>query len=241
MKTVLITGASRGIGRATALQFASKGYTVFINYNSSFEMAMSLRQEIISAGGNAEIFKADVSNKCSVDSMVYEILSKYKHIDVLVNNAGVSEIKPFTEISNENWQRMFEVNVNGVFYCTQAVVHGMLNRKEGAIVNVSSVWGQCGASCETHYSASKSAVIGFTKALAKELAPSCITVNCVCPGVVASEMNKYLSDDEKACLKNEIPLNRFAEPIEIAEAIYFMSHGRYITGQVLSVNGGWVI
>ncbi|MBQ8300961.1 MAG: SDR family NAD(P)-dependent oxidoreductase, partial [Clostridia bacterium] len=191
MKNVLITGGSRGIGKALVYEFSKKGYRVFLNYNSSQKEA-----EEISADTGAVIVKADISKSDEVKKMADYIHDNYGRIDVLINNAGIAEQKLFTDISENDWDRMFDINIKGMFLVTKAFVSDMIYKKSGKIINVSSMWGITGASCEVHYSASKSAVIGFTKALAKELGPSNICVNCIAPGVIETEMNKHLSKED---------------------------------------------
>lgn len=233
MRNVLITGASRGIGAATARAFAERGDKVFINYNNSQEAAEELAKE---TGGVA--IRADVSNANEVNAMFEKIGS----VDILINNAGISGFYMLDAMSDEEWKRMIDVNLNSVFYCTRAVLPQMINRKQGAIVNVSSMWGICGASCEVAYSTAKAGIIGFTKALAKEVGPSGIRVNCVAPGVIDTDMNKSLDEDAKKALCEETPLGRLGTPEEIAKAIVFLAdENSFITGQILSPNGGLVI
>ncbi len=242
-KVVLITGASRGIGAATAELFSKNGYSVAINYCSSRDHAFDVKERILSIGGDAECYRADVSSMDDAVGMVDSVTKRFGKIDVLVNNAGVAQQKLFTDISSDEWERMFAVNVTGTFNCTKAVLPQMINRKRGKIVNISSIWGLTGASCEVHYSASKAAVIGMTKALAKEVGPSGIQVNCVAPGVVSTEMNCNLSSDDYAAICDETPLGRIGSEHDIAEAILFFASNRsdFCTGQIFSPNGGIVI
>lgn len=233
MKRVLITGASRGIGAACARLFAKSGYDVIINYNNSKEEALRLARET-----GAETIRADVSNSAQVDDM----FKAAGEVNILVNNAGISGFYMLDAMSDDEWNKMIGVNLNGVFYCTRAVLPQMLRRKSGAIVNVSSMWGICGSSCEAAYSASKAGVIGLTKALAKEVGPSGIRVNCVAPGAIDTDMNKKLGGDAIKELCEETPLGRLGSPEEVARAILFLADDDgFITGQVLSPNGGLVI
>ena len=241
MKTVLITGASRGIGRATALKFAQGGYGVGINYNNSKKDAESLKKEIESLGGKAEIFKADISDSGQTAKMITEAGEKLGSLDVLVNNAGIALPQGlFTDFDDSDIKRIFDTNVIGMMNCTRLVIPQMVKKKSGRIMNVSSIWGEIGGSCEVIYSASKAAVIGFTKALAKELGPSGICVNCVAPGFIDTDMNSHLSRADKVEFAESISLGRVGRAEEVADAIYFLASegSNYITGEVLSINGG---
>ncbi len=240
--TVLITGASRGIGKATAQLFASKGYRVAVNYHQSAQEAHQLVKELSRLCPTLAI-KADVSDRSQVDAMVKEVHNQWGPIDVLINNAGIAKQALFTDFTLEQWQRMFDVNVTGMFHCCQAVLPDMIHQKAGKIINLSSVWGITGASCEVPYSATKAAVIGMTKALAKELGPSGIQVNCVAPGVIDTDMNGMLDDNTIQCLKEETPLGTIGTPEDIAQTIFFLAsdNAKFITGQVISPNGGFVI
>lgn len=243
-KTVLITGASRGIGAASAIYFAKMGYDVAINFRKDEASAKGVLEKIESLGRKGLLLKADVSNEAAVTNMMTDATQYFGKIDVLVNNAGIAKQALFTDVTEEEWNRLFSVNVGGMFHTISAVLPQMIHRKEGAIVNVSSIWGICGASCEVHYSASKAAIIGATKALAQELAPSNIRVNCVAPGVVDTEMNHNLSPEDLKNLEQETPLGRLGTPEDIAKAIYFLAENdcsSFITGQVLSPNGGFLI
>lgn len=242
-KTALITGASRGIGRAAAALFAAEGYHVVINYLNSKKQAEELCAALEADGHSAIAIKADVSKRAQVDAMVHATLQRFGTIDVLVNNAGIAQQKLFNDITEDEWDRMFDINLKGMFNCCQAALPTMLHHKSGRIINLSSMWGIAGASCEVHYSAAKAAVIGFTKALAKELGPSNIQVNCVAPGVIETEMNATLTDADRAALKEETPLMRIGTPQEVAQAIFFLASDKasFFTGQVLSPNGGFVI
>lgn len=242
-KNVLITGASRGIGRAAAELFAREGYGVAINYNNSADAAQSLANTLRGKGAHAVAFKADVSDMEQVRIMVEHCEAEFGHIDVLINNAGIAQQKLFTDLTTEDWNRMFAVDVTGVFNCCRLVLPSMIGRHSGKIINVSSIWGICGASCEVHYSAAKAAVIGLTKALAKEVGPSNIQVNCIAPGIIGTQMNAALTPADQVALCDETPLGRFGSPDDIAAAmLFFASHAAdFITGQILSPNGGFVI
>ncbi len=242
-ETVLITGASRGIGAAVAKIFAQNNYNVIINYSKSEKEAITLQNEFLKEGYAALAYKADITKRNEVKAMVEDSIKKFGAIDVLVNNAGISEQKLFTDITENEWDYMMDVHLKGMFNCSQYVVPHMVSRKKGKIINVSSIWGMVGASCEVHYSTAKAGMIGFTKALAKELGPSNIQVNCVAPGIIDTDMNRFLDEEAKACLIEETPLMRFGKPEEVAQNIlYLASNGAdFITGQVIGINGGFVI
>lgn len=236
-KTVWITGASGGIGRATAAAFAAAGYRVAAGYCRNKEAVLALQREY------PDILPvyADIASRGEVEHAASEILHAFGQLDVLVNNAGIAQQKLFTDITDADWDRMMGVNLRGTFYCCQAVLPGMIRQKSGRIINVSSVWGQKGASCEVHYSTAKAGVIGLTKALAKEEGLSGITVNCVAPGVILTEMNGHLDADTIAELREGTPLNRLGTPEEVASVILFLAsdEASFITGQVIGVNGGF--
>jgi len=243
MKTALITGASKGIGAATAIMFAQNGYNVIINYSSSAESAKLLENSLKQNGFSALSYMADVSKSNDVARMVQDVIAKFGHIDVLINNAGIAQQKLFTDITDSDWERMVGVNLTGTFNCCRAVIPHMVSRKNGCIINTSSIWGITGASCEAHYSAVKAGIIGLTKALAKELGPSGIRVNCVAPGVISTRMNSNLSVEDLANLADETPLGRLGSTNEVASTSLFLASegAEFITGQVISPNGGIVI
>lgn len=242
MKTIIITGSSKGIGAAIATLAAKQGYNVVINYLTNQSRAEALAAELNRITACIAV-KADVSDFEQAQALYAAAVKRFGKADVLVNNAAISQIKLFNDLSIADWQRMFDVNVNGVFNCTKAVLPAMLERKYGRIINIASMWGETGASCETAYSAGKAAVIGLTKALAKEVAPSGITVNCVSPGLIATEMNGGLDKEALDAVIIETPLGRIGLPDEIAESVLFFASEKaaFITGQVLGVNGGLLI
>ncbi len=242
-KTVLITGSSKGIGAATAILFATKGYNVVINYNDSYESASLLCQSLVSNGYSVMTQKANVANRLEVELMVKETLYKFGSLDILVNNAGIAYQGLVTETDEIDFDRIIDVNLKGVFNCCKSVIPSMVSQQAGKIINIASMWGQVGASCEVAYSASKAGVIGLTKALAKELAPSGITVNAIAPGLIETSMNSNLTVEELTEFVDTIPLGRMGNADEIATAIEFLASEKadYITGQVLGVNGGYVI
>ena len=234
MSTVLITGGSGAIGAAIVEEFAKTDDVIF-TFNKNEEQARAIAEKL-----HCKAVRMDVTDADSVKASVELVLQEYSHIDILVNNAGISLIKPFLDTTAEEWQRMIDVNLTGVFNVTKAVVPSMVSRKSGAVVNISSVWGIHGASCEVAYSAAKAGVIGFTKALAKELGLSGITVNAIAPGVIDSPMNSaHLSGEELSQLAEETPLGRLGTPREVALAVRALAENRFITGQTLGVDGGF--
>ena len=238
MKTVLITGGSRGIGRESVRTFSKNGYNIAFTYKSSREEAESLAKET-----GALAIMADSSKETDVISAVNKTIEAYGRIDCLVNNAAISSFSLFTDITLEDWNNMLGVNLTGAFLYSKYVIPDMLKRKMGRIINISSMWGLVGSSCEVHYSTAKAGLIGMTKALAKELGPSGITVNAVAPGVINTDMNAALSEDDREALINDTPLMRIGEPSDIAEAILFLADDKasFITGEVINISGGYVI
>lgn len=241
-KIALVTGGAKGIGEAICVELAKDGYNIAINYNSSEKEALSLKEKL-STYTDIEIFRADVSDSQQVNTMFNEIEKHFGGVDILVNNAGIAQQVLFTEITDEMWQKMIGVNLTGAFNCCRRALPYMINQKNGSIVNIASMWGEVGASMEVHYSASKAGLIGLTKALAKEVGLSGITVNAVSPGVVLTDMMSQFSDEDKKILADETPVGVLGKAEDIASAVSFLvsEEARFITGQVLSVNGGFVI
>lgn len=239
-KTVIITGASRGIGRACALRFAQNGYNVAAVYLKSDKEALSLKAEIEAIGGECEIYKSDVANSYQVKETVEKVEKRFGSVDVLINNAGISQQKLFDEITDEEYDMMFSVNAKGCFTFSREVSRIMLSHHFGRIINISSMWGTVGASMETHYSASKAAVIGLTKALARELGPSGITVNCIAPGVIDTDMNSCHSEETINELIENTPMMRLGTPDDVAHLAVFLASDKagFITAQVIGVDGG---
>ncbi len=238
MKNVLITGGSRGIGADMVKLFSEKGFSVAFTYKSSEEKALSLAKDT----GSLAIC-ADSANENEVILAVKKANDFFGNIDVLINNAGISSFSLFTDISSDTWREIFDVNVNGAFYFTKAVLPQMIQKKQGRIINISSIWGLSGSSCEVHYSATKAALIGMTKALAKELGPSNITVNCIAPGLIDTDMNSALSEEDIKALTDETPLGRIGSARDVSNSAYFLSsdEASFITGQVISVDGGFLV
>lgn len=243
MKYALITGASGGIGAATARAFAQAGYGVAIHAHRSVDKLHALSQELSALSVPVLEVCADLSDPVQAKTMVDNVLEKFCQLDILVCCSGLSHVGLVTDIDPQQWKTLFGVNVDGMHYCCQAVLPHMVHRKEGCIITVSSMWGQVGASCEVAYSATKGAVITYTKALAQEVGPSNIRVNCIAPGVIATEMNAHLSPEDLDALADETPLGRIGTPEECAAcALFLASEGAsFVTGQVLAPNGGLVI
>ena len=243
MGTVLITGASRGIGAACARAFAKAGFDTAINYLNSADKAQELEEELRALGVNTMCVRADVSDGREVAEMFARVRDTLGDPDILVNNAGISASGLLTDMSDTEWERLISTNLSSVFYCCKAALPAMIRAHSGVIINIASMWGEVGASCEAAYSAAKAGVIGLTKALAKEVGPSGIRVNAVSPGVVMTDMMAEYSADDIAVLKEETPLNALGTPEDIADAVLYLASdkARFITGEVLSVNGGMVI
>lgn len=240
-KVIIVTGASKGIGKEISKELAKKGNTIIANYNKSEKEIKELQQELEKQNIKIDIYKADVSKREESANLVKYTIQKYGKIDVLINNAGISQIKEFTQITDEDWNNMINTNLNSVFYMSQEACHNMIHNKKGCIINISSIWGITGASCEVHYSVSKAGVDALTKALAKELGPSNIRVNSIAPGIINTEMNAHLSEEEKQNIEEEIPLEKIGKAIDIERCVEWLIKDEYTTGQVISINGGWNI
>lgn len=240
-KVIIVTGGSRGIGASIVKLLAAEDYKVILNYHQSEHTAEEIKQELLQQGKKIEIFKADVSKREDVRKLIQFAIEKYHKVDVLINNAGIAQEKLFTQITDEDWNKMIQTNLNSVFYCTQEVVPYMLEKQAGSIINISSIWGVTGGSCEVHYSVTKAGIDGMTKALAKELGPSHIRVNSIAPGAIDTDMNKSVTEEEWEDVKREIPLNSIGKAKDIAKCAKWLIEDEYTTGQVISVNGGWYI
>lgn len=240
-KIIIVTGASRGIGREIARKLAIHGNIVVANYNKSEKQAIELKKELEKESLQIDIFKADVSKRDEAKELVKYTLQKYKKIDVLINNAGISDNKLFTDVTDEEFYKIINTNLYSAFSMTQEVLPNMIHNKNGSIINISSIWGMVGASCETIYSISKAGLDAMTKSLAKELGPSNIRVNSIAPGFIDTEINKNIDEDIKNELVHEIPLKRIGKPEDIAKCAHWLIEDEYTTGQVISINGGWII
>ena len=240
LKTALVTGASRGIGRSIALLLASRGYHVYLNCRASHSELEELHKEINSAGGSSSLSYGDVGNADDVRRIFAQIRQDHENLDVLINNAGISHIGLLSDMSDEQWEQLLQTNLSSVFYCCRAAIPGMVARKKGKIINISSIWGVNGASCEVAYSASKAGVNGLTQALARELAPSSIQVNALACGVIDTAMNRQLDYDERRTLADAIPAGRFGTPEEVAEMVWnIITAPSYVTGQIIGDDGGY--
>lgn len=237
-KIVVVTGASKGIGREIAKALAKKNYVVVANYNKSEKEIKELKDELNKENINIDIFKADVSKRVEVKKMVEYVINKYKKVDVLINNAGISNIKMFTDITDEDWNEIINTNLYSTFIMSQEIVPNMIHNKKGCIINISSIWGLVGASCESLYSISKAGIDAMTKSLAKELGPSNIRVNSIAPGIIDTQMNQKIDKED---IKQEIPLERIGKTQDISKCVEWLIEDEYTTGQIISINGGWVI
>ncbi len=241
MSTAIVTGGAKGIGKAIVKEIAKKGINVVVNYNTSKEQAEELQKELIDNGYKVEIYKADVSKRKETQELIKYTENKFGSIDILVNNAGIDQFKLFTDITDEDWNNVIQTNLTSTFYITQEAVKNMIKNKKGCIINISSIWGITGASCEVAYSVSKAGIDGLTKSLAKELAPSNIRVNSIAPGAILTEMNERFTTEEIEEINSQIPMGRFGTPEEIAKCVNWLIEDTYTTGQIISPNGGWVI
>ena len=241
MKTVVVTGGSRGIGKCIAENLAKEGYNVVLNYNKSVKEAKKIKEELEKQGIKIEIFKADVSKREDVKKLIKFTIDKFNNIDVLINNAGIAKLQMFNDITDEDWNEMLSTNLNSVFFTIQEALPNMIHNKNGCIINISSIWGIVGASCEVAYSVSKAGVNGLTKALAKELGLSNIRVNAIAPGVIDTDMNSNIDNVIKEQIKEETPLNRIGKPIDIYRCVKWLVEDEFTTGQIISPNGGYVI
>lgn len=240
-KIIIVTGASRGIGRTVAKMLAREHHKVIANYNKSEGEIKELEKELQEENIEIDTFKADVSKREEVKKLVDYVIEKYKKIDVLINNAGISQIKLFQDITDEDWNNLISTNLYSVFAIAQEVVKNMIQNKSGCIINISSIWGITGASCESHYAASKAGIDGLTKSLAKELGPSNIRINSIAPGIIDTDMNSKLTAEEKEQIIQEIPLLRIGKAEDIGKCVKWLIEDDYVTGQIISVNGGWLI
>lgn len=240
-KVVVVTGGSRGIGAQIVKTLANENYKVILNYNNSKEQAEKIQQELLEQGNEIEIIKADVSKREETEKLIQFAINKFNKIDVLINNAGISQEGLFTDVTEEEWQKIISTNLNSVFYCNQQALKYMIPEQQGCIINISSIWGETGASCEVAYSTTKAAINGMTKALAKEVGPSNIRVNAIAPGIIDTDMNRNLTNEELEPIKEQIPLNKIGKALDIAKCVKWLIEDEYTTGQIISINGGWYI
>ncbi len=237
-RIAIVTGGTRGIGRAIVYEFCKKGIKVVFNYRASDEKAKEIKEEL---KDKVEIFKGDVSKREDVKKLINFTLEKFGTIDILVNNAGISQEKMFIDLTDEDWNNMINTNLTSVFYTIQETLPTMIHNKSGCIINISSIYGLTGGSCEVHYSAAKAGIDGITKGLAKEIGPSNIRVNSIAPGAIDTDMNKDVTEDEWKQIEEETPLNKRGKPEDIAKCAGWLVDDEFTTGQVISPNGGLVI
>lgn len=237
-RVAIVTGGTRGIGKAIVYEFCKKNIKVVLNYKNSDEIAKEIKNEL---KDKVEIFKADVSKREEVKKLIDFTLEKFGTIDILVNNAGISQEKMFIDLTDEDWNNMINTNLTSVFYTIQEALPTMIHNKDGCIINISSIYGLTGGSCEVHYSASKAGIDGLTKALAKEIGPSNIRINSIAPGAIDTDMNKDVTDEEWKQIEYETPLNKRGKPEDIAKCAVWLAYDEFTTGQVISPNGGLVI
>lgn len=240
-KSIIVTGGSRGMGAQIVKDLANSGYNVILNYNKSQIQAEEIREELKNSGITIEIVKADITKREEVRSLMDFCIQKFHKIDALINNAGISQIKMFTDVTDDDWNHMIQTNLTANFYTTQEALKYMVTQKKGCIINISSIWGQTGASCEVPYSVAKAGLDGMTKSLAKEFGLSNIRVNSIAPGIINTQMNEDLLESEIDAIKKEIPLNRVGERSAISNCIKWLIEDNYTTGQVIPINGGWHI
>ena len=238
---IIVTGGSRGIGKCLVENLARDGHNVLLNYNKSEKQALKIQRDLQEEGYLVEVFKADVSKRKDVKSMVDFAIEKFGNIDVLINNAGIAKLQMFQDVTDDDWEEIINTNLKSAFYMSQAVLPTMIHKKSGLIINISSIWGQVGASCETVYSISKAGLDAMTKSLAKELGPSNIRVNSIAPGVIDTAMNSMLDEHIKNEIRNETPLGQIGRPIDIYKCVKWLIEDEFTTGQVIPVNGGYVI
>lgn len=241
MKTVIVTGGAKGIGKAIIEELAKENYQIILNYRFSEKEAIKMQKQLIQKGYKIEIYQADVSIRQQAKGLVEFAKEKFGTVDILINNAGISKIKLFTEITDQEWHQMIQNNLTSVFYMTQEVVKDMITKKQGCIINISSIWGITGGSCEVPYSVSKAGIDGMTKSLAKELGPSNIRVNSIAPGIIMTDMDKNLTLEEIQEIKEQIPLRKIGKTQDVAKCVKWLIEDEYTTGQIISPNGGWVI
>lgn len=241
MKNIIVTGGSRGIGKCLVENLAKDGHNVILNYNKSEKQAKKIQSDLRDEGIDIEIFKADLSKKSEAKKLVEFAVKKWKSIDVLINNAGIAKLQMFQDVTEEDWNEIIDTNLKSAFYMSQEVLPSMLHKKSGCIINISSMWGIVGASCETVYSISKAGMDALTKSLAKELGPSNIRVNSIAPGVIDTDMNSHIDKKIKKEIENETPLGKIGKPVDIYRSVKWLIEDEFTTGQVISVNGGYVI
>lgn len=241
MKTILITGGSRGIGRNIVEEFAKEGYNVFFTYNNSEAEAKEIKRISTEKGYTVEYMKVNIQNETEIKAMIENCIKKFNNIDILVNNAGISYNGLIQEMSLDKWNEIINTNLTSVFLSSKEVIPYMLNQGSGLIINISSIWGQTGASCEVAYSTSKAGINGFTKALAKELGPSNIRVNSIAPGMINTDMNKNIDEESMNRFKYETPLEKIGNPIDITKCIKWLAEDEFTTGQVIGINGGYIM
>lgn len=241
MKNIIVTGGSRGIGKCLVENLAREGHNVILNYNKSEKQAKKIQSDLKEEGVIIEIYKADVSKREDVKKLVEFAIEKMQGIDVLINNAGIAKLQMFQDVTEDDWNEMIDTNLKSAFYMSQEVIPYMIHKKKGCIINISSIWGMVGASCETVYSISKAGIDALTKSLAKELGPSNIRVNSIAPGVIDTEMNSHIDKTIKKEIENETPLGKIGKPIDIYKCVNWLINEEFTTGQIISINGGYVI